>query len=147
MAGLPPPLGQPPISGAPMSPGAMTGQPGQPIPGAPSMVAPPPPFGGGLGPAQASLQDALSQDISDKMSHAFQIIDLSQRLLETALGTGQLYQYPDVLAHIRSISNDLKEIISKYAKTSGAEIGEPRGHDNQKESEPIGDAAGPGTEE
>lgn len=146
MAGLPPSLGQPPVPGAPMVPGAMQGPPGQPIPQA-SPVGAPPPFGGGLGPAQASLQDALSQDISDKMSHAFQIIDLAHRFLVTALGTGQLYQYPDVLAHIRSIANDLKEIISKYAKTSGTDSHEQHEPQQQKEAEVVGNQDSAGVEE
>ena len=146
MSGLPPSPGQPPVPGVPMPPGAMQGPPGQPIPQAPPVGAPPP-FGGGLGPAQASLQDALSEDISDKMSHAFQIVDLAQRFLVTALGTGQLYQYPDVLAHIRSIANDLKEIVSKYAKTSGPDSGEPKEKEPQKQSEVIGDVESVGAEE
>lgn len=134
MAGIPQPPGQTPQPGAP-PPGPMPGMPGMP-PQAPPVGAPPP-FGGGLGPAQASLQDALMQDVSDKMSHAFQILDLSQRFMEQALGTGQLYQQPDVLAHIRAMSNDLKKIITKYAKSSDSEI--PSSEDAGPDSATAGD--------
>jgi hypothetical protein len=77
----------------------------------------PPPGGlaallGGAAPAPPSP----FTDLSDRLPHHYQLLDVAASTIEQAINTGGFYQEPKVLAQIRSIHGQLGHVIANRTR-------------------------------
>lgn len=121
------PGGSPPGMVLPQAPPAGP-TPGMPPPGGVlTPPAPPPPIpGAGASTPLQGVPPAPSPytDLSAKMPHAYQLLDVAARSMQMAIETGGFYKQPTVLAGVRKLESDTRRIIQSYAK--GDENDEPR---------------------
>lgn len=93
-----------------------------------------PPMGGMPPPGMANPISDPFTDLSESMSHEYQLVDIASRTLKKAVETGSFYQKPDVLAGLRALIHQLDDIVSTYSK--------PDDHDIS--AAPMGETAGMG---
>jgi hypothetical protein len=56
-------------------------------------------------------------DLSDKLPHHYQLLDVAASTIEQAINTGGFYKEPKTYAGVRSIHGQLAQIISNGAKS------------------------------
>jgi len=80
-------------------------------------IPPPNPFGGGGPPPQQAAPPASPYtDLTDKLPHHYQLLDVACSTIEQAINSGGFYKEPKALAGIRSIYSQLSQIVANRAR-------------------------------